>query len=260
MEGRSWCSTGFGLYNVGNRMNGKKCAMAGWLFLAFLGSFLLLLGAGLYGFDRIATDSTVYKSLQRELDVYGYAGISQDELDAVMEDMAGYLRGEDCPLNREVAIFGVRQPVFNEKELTHMEDVRALFVLERSLHAAALPAGAALLAVSLYLSRGRAKRMFCLALGMNVLLTAGVAALLMTASFDVLFLRFHQLLFTNDLWLMDPRTDAMIRMFPQDFFERIAWRTLVGALQSMGLAIAAAFAAAWLLDGANNRRKKHAIR
>ena len=36
--------------------------------------------------------------------------------------------------------------------------------------------------------------------------------------FDRLFLAFHLISFSNDLWQLDPRRDYLIAMFPQGFF------------------------------------------
>jgi integral membrane protein (TIGR01906 family) len=54
-----------------------------------------------------------------------------------------------------------------------------------------------------------------------ILLT--VTALFFAVGFERLFILFHQLLFTNDLWLMDPAVDTMIRLFPGEFFQSIAF-------------------------------------
>jgi integral membrane protein (TIGR01906 family) len=43
-------------------------------------------------------------------------------------------------------------------------------------------------------------------------------AVLALVGFDELFLRFHLLAFTNDLWKLDPDTDHLIQMFPRDFW------------------------------------------
>jgi integral membrane protein (TIGR01906 family) len=40
--------------------------------------------------------------------------------------------------------------------------------------------------------------------------------------FESAFLAMHQAQFTNDLWLLDPDTDLMIRMLPERFFVRFA--------------------------------------
>ena len=58
--------------------------------------------------------------------------------------------------------------------------------------------------------------------------------------FDTLFLKFHQLSFANDFWQLDPRTDFLVMLFPQDFwFDATMWvafRAVGGALIISALA------------------------
>lgn len=44
--------------------------------------------------------------------------------------------------------------------------------------------------------------------------------------FNSLFVLMHRLLFTNDLWLMDPQTDLIISLMPQAFFTAMAGKLL----------------------------------
>lgn len=44
--------------------------------------------------------------------------------------------------------------------------------------------------------------------------------------FDSLFILFHRLAFTNDLWLLNPETDLLIRLMPTDFF--VHYAALIG--------------------------------
>ena len=41
---------------------------------------------------------------------------------------------------------------------------------------------------------------------------------LISRDFTAVFTKFHELLFNNDLWLLDPETDYMIRILPEGFF------------------------------------------
>ena len=61
--------------------------------------------------------------------------------------------------------------------------------------------------------------------------------------FDGLFTAFHRLAFTNDGWLLDPRTDLLIRLMPTDFFTALGARLLLWMIA----AAAAAGIAAWIL-------------
>ena len=46
-------------------------------------------------------------------------------------------------------------------------------------------------------------------------------------NFDSLFTVFHRLLFTNDGWLLDARTDMLIRLMPTSFFTSLGIKILL---------------------------------
>ena len=48
-------------------------------------------------------------------------------------------------------------------------------------------------------------------------ITAGLA-LWAAFDFDRFFTLFHRIAFTNDLWLLNPRTDLLIRLMPESLF------------------------------------------
>ena len=54
----------------------------------------------------------------------------------------------------------------------------------------------------------------------NVILLAFAAAIgvFVLVDFDTFWTNFHHIFFTNDLWLLDPRTDVLINMVPGQFF------------------------------------------
>lgn len=210
--------------------------------LAALGMLLLLLGGGLLGLYRIGTDAKAYLTVSRETADYGYIGLTQEATDEALTGLSRYLRGDASALD---------DSPFNAREKRHMRDVRALFEVCRNVSVACLVWGAAVV----LLSRANGKRLL---LGMLIswLPVAACALYALQADFGTLFTRFHLLAFTNDLWLLDPATDVMIRMLPQEFFEKMALRLLnpaypLGA-QAAGLLCAETVRAVW--------GRKHAIR
>jgi integral membrane protein (TIGR01906 family) len=54
--------------------------------------------------------------------------------------------------------------------------------------------------------------------GKLTLALVGVVGLLALVGFNRLFLLFHLISFSNDFWMLDPRRDYLIAMFPQGFF------------------------------------------
>ncbi len=207
-------------------------------------SYLCLLLAGAFlGFERVALDARVYDRIQKDLDVYGYVGITEEALPRVTERLAAYLRGDAPDLDIEEEVFGVYGPVFNEREKLHMVDVLNLFRLERNIRTGCLIAGPLLLIAAALSGRKQlisiSRRALVALLAVITLAAVGAALLYCTQGFSRLFIAFHHLFFTNDLWLMDPSTDAMIRMLPEGFFAAIAAEAGLSALGGGLLAVAA---------------------
>ena len=129
---------------------------------------------------------------------------------------------------------------FNAKEIYHMCDVARLFQMLRAGIAVTL-SGAGLL---IGLSRGRK---FAKASAVGFALWAGLLAalaLVIALDFSAAFTVFHEILFTNDLWLLDPRTDLLIRMCPEEMFSAMALRIgLIGLGGAAAVPLTASIAA-----------------
>ena len=50
---------------------------------------------------------------------------------------------------------------------------------------------------------------------LSILLILG---LIISTDFTRYFILFHEIFFTNDLWMLDPTTDRLINMVPEGFF------------------------------------------
>ncbi len=55
-----------------------------------------------------------------------------------------------------------------------------------------------------------------------LLLPLGAFAVWAAVDFSSAFTFFHETLFTNDLWLLNPETDLLLRLLPEQFFADIA--------------------------------------
>lgn len=53
--------------------------------------------------------------------------------------------------------------------------------------------------------------------------------------FNKYFTYFHLIFFSNDLWQLDPRTDLMIQMLPENFFSSMALNIVITFLITLGL-------------------------
>lgn len=146
-----------------------------------------------------------------------------------------YLAGRRDTPNVEATVRGRSGPLYGERELLHLVDVRNLYALSWQVRNLSLIA-ALCLAYAAYRSRHlrrvlRAYARTSAAVIMGLLGLTGLAIL----DFPRYFTWFHLLAFDNDLWLLDPATENLINMFPEAFFAAAALRIALTALIAYAL-------------------------
>lgn len=188
---------------------------------------------GLYrnGFQR-------YHTAQR-------SGISDPDLIAIGAELRRYFNTSVEPLAVRAPIYGIEREVFNQREVAHMHDVKRLV---RGTYWVALGSGLwilSALALVIATDRGRwsahAARLAVWG-GSVTLIAVLLVGLAAVASFEQLFLLFHRLSFANDLWMLDPRTDYLLILFPAGFWfdatMRVALTSVLGAVVLLSAGIA----------------------
>lgn len=170
----------------------------------------------------------------------GASGLPAEAYRPLCSALCSYLRG-GTPVF-DFALEGV--PVFGTRETLHLADCVSLFRLARRLMIGGWIAAGVLLGVLLLLRRPRSGARGLLT--GTLLVTGAVAAAAVWGALDFggLFTAFHRLAFTNDLWLMNPATDLIIRLMPTAFFVRYA--LLIGGVWLLAEAAAACLAAGLL--------------
>ena len=199
--------------------------------LACLMVLLAALGAVCGAVDQIATDAQFYSGMSRaavakhlnvendpqaDEKVTEYIGMDNAAQTAFAGEMAAFMRGE-----------AERQPdILSADEQQHMRDVRGLTQRAAQL-SKTLMTFAAVLAVVIAWTGAKLKRRLLpeaigglSALTLLAVLAYGVISRMNAGGFADMFVKMHEMLFTNDLWLMDPQTDILIRMMPQPLFEQ----------------------------------------
>lgn len=134
-------------------------------------------------------------------------------------------------------------PVLEERERSHMRDVRGVFAgfALLALVSAVVVVGGVVGARRL----GHAERAWgAIRTGMRVLIVAiVVAGVIATFAFDAAFEVFHRLFFPGGSYTFDPRTDRLVQLFPFDFWSET---TIVLGVAIVVLALVVGFAAARL--------------
>ena len=208
------------------RKVGLALTALGWLLI-----FAVLLMFAVYS---VASDDGLYYQLQSEADVLDAAGISGEtlrELDARLSDgLFAPLNADAAFDNREIEVFGSMQPPFNERELAHLYDCRRLLSPTQPgiLYVLLVAAGALLILAGRRLRPGIAGPAW-LASAL-ILLPIAILGVWAVIDFNAAFTFFHRLLFTNDLWLLDPATDLLIRICPSSMFANMGLRIALRAV------------------------------
>lgn len=230
----------------------KKRLLFGMETLGWLVLFIVLLAGSVL---EVGLDPQLYLRLQKEAGVLDTAGISEADLVQLDVWLANYLGGKIDDLNGEVEVWGVRQAAFNDRELTHMADCRALFapLVNPWLRVGAAVAALALLGAALQRRRRFSAGAAWLASAL-IVVPVGALGVWAALDFDAAFHFFHKLLFTNDLWLLDPATDLLIRICPSSMFAAMGLRiALYAAAAVIGLPLVVT-----LLNQFRKRKRKRA--
>lgn len=163
---------------------------------------VLLLGSTL----RLFTNFSFYQKLYKETGVYETFS-SQNIVNNATENLFAYYHNKAS----------LDANFFSNQARMHLADVKAQYLFLQRLF---LLFTATVIILSFWLIKNREQRRllkaFMLASGITLAFTT-LAFSGILANFDELFIKFHELLFTNNLWLL-PDNDTLIKLFPGSFF------------------------------------------
>ncbi len=170
-----------------------------------------------------------------ENNIVGKTGKDLESLEKISLGLIEYIKND--------AGNEVLRPHFNEREILHMEDVQVLFKYGSIIKSISILLSLIIMGIFLMKKQGQVLGE-CLFKGMFVnWIVIALLLLMIVFNFNKYFTYFHLIFFTNDLWLLDPRTDLMIQMLPETFFINMAKKIgllfafYIAILQGLGYAI-----------------------
>jgi len=164
-------------------------------------------------------------------------GLAEVELEKAAAGLIGYFNSDEDYISLTLVKDGEPFELFNQREVIHLKDVKGLIWLDYWVLLGTLVYVLAYAGISLFWR----KRRYWRRLAWGVVGGGGITLALMLAlglgtllGFDQLFLQFHLISFTNELWQLDPTRDYLIMLFPQGFWYDA---TIFCGLATTGLAI-----------------------
>ena len=224
--------------------SGNNVSRASTLLFAVCVPLFLITASVAWGFN----DPGLYQRGFEKYNVPISSGIDEADLAQVGAELREYFNSREEPLYVRTRVYGEERELFNDREIHHMRDVKRLVW---GVYAVAVVSGAYLAIVtarSLISGRSGALRWLARRLVWGGCATVGGIALFgvfAITGFESVFVLFHRISFTNDLWQLDPRTDYLLVLFPLGFWfdatVSVALRAIAGAL------VLAGASSAWLV-------------
>ena len=198
--------------------------------MIFLGLTTWMLFCLLFSVFFNAYDLSFYG---HEYDQYGLnqtTGLSREDYQKGMDTLLDYLQDKKDDIDVTVSINGSSRELFNQKEIDHMVDVK---ILANRARVVMIIAGLTTLIFGFILYHYKSMVVkyypFCFKSFHLILLGSmmGLSFMIIT-DFNSFWTTFHHIFFPgNDLWLLDPSTDWMIRMLPGNLFMDLVIKILV---------------------------------
>jgi integral membrane protein (TIGR01906 family) len=203
-----------------------------WLFIVCLPLVLILASI-----SAAANSQWFYERGFEKYDISAVTGLPPEELEKVAAGLIDYWNSDDEFISLTVTKDGQTFEVFNEREVAHLRDVKALFQLGYRVLAGTLAYALVFAGVCLLWWHDRRRLGWGLfgggALTLGLMLALG---LLIMFDFEGFFLQFHLLSFANDFWLLDPSRDYLVMLFPEGFwFDMTLYIALAAAVVALVL-------------------------
>jgi len=171
-------------------------------------------------------------------ETYEELNMSKSDLMMATDRLLDYIVGKEESLEFDVVVANQQTQMFNEKEIEHMIDVKTLY--NAMVVVQYVGYGMFLLSIIIGLAIYK-KKLFPIlleaskkALVFLLVIIVGIG-LMAIIDFNSFWNAFHKVLFTNDLWLLNPATDRMIVMVPLHFFQQLVARIVLYWLISVAL-------------------------
>lgn len=195
-----------------------------------IASVMLISAMLIVSIEMFALNQDFFEIEYDKMNTAGSIGMSEEDLQRTTNALLSYTAGDRDSLDLTAEINGQTEEVFGEREKAHMVDVQALYIAARNVKTIFLIAVPILILIAFFIVKSRAVKILCRSfLYTSAAFLAVVVALGLYAVIDFpsFWTSFHHIFFTNDLWLLNPYTDVLIMMVPEQFFFDLVTRIII---------------------------------
>ena len=193
-------------------------------FLKYISYFLWVPLILTISFEIITFSDWIYEFNWDRNNISYRSNLTNNELDQVSDQIKDYFKNDDekitINIERNKSI-----NLFNQREIDHMVDVKNLIKFTLLFERISLVIIFFTLIISSYINGLKEiQRVLIQIIYKSFIIWSGIILLIisgMVINFNYTFTLFHKIFFRNDLWILDPRNDYLLIMFPERFFLEI---------------------------------------
>ena len=193
-------------------------------FLKYISYFLWVPLILTISFEIITFSDWIYEFNWDRNNISYRSNLTNNELDQVSDQIKDYFKNDDekitINIERNKSI-----NLFNQREIDHMVDVKNLIKFTLLFERISLVIIFFTLIISSYINGLKEiQRVLIQIIYKSFIIWSGIILLIisgMVINFNYTFTLFHKIFFRNDLWILDPRNDYLLILFPERFFLEI---------------------------------------
>jgi integral membrane protein (TIGR01906 family) len=180
--------------------------------------------------------------------------VTKSDLNDVSHGFIRYVNSGEENINLSVDINGQAVPLFNDEEISHFKDVKALFRMDYAVLLGTFLYCLFFVIGGLFRAKGKYRPMLARSTITGGILTLGIMALLGIATvvnFDGFWLVFHYIAFSNSFWSAEGN---MLLLFPEGFWYDMV--VYVAVFTAILLVVLGGIAGVYLYRNRTNKKSR----
>jgi len=183
-------------------------------------------------FEMITFSDWIYEFNWERNNISYKTNLNEDQLNSVSDQIKDYFKDD-----QEKIEISLQQPgttvfnLFNQREIDHMIDVKNL--VKATLLFEKISLFFIFFTIVIISYKNGFKQLFSFLFNIvykSLLIWSSIFIIILFGiiiNFNATFILFHKIFFRNDLWILDPRSDYLLIMFPERFFLEVCLAILL---------------------------------
>lgn len=183
-------------------------------------------------FEMITFSDWIYELNWERNNIIYKTNLDKEQLNSASDQIKDYFKNDQEKIEISLQQPGITvSNLFNQKEIDHMVDVKNLVKVTLLFEKISL--FFIFFSIVIISFKNGFNQLFNFIFNIvykSLLIWSGIFLIILSGiiiNFNATFILFHKIFFRNDLWILDPRSDYLLIMFPEKFFLEICLTILL---------------------------------